>query len=99
MSNHTNHTMNPITTPPPAIPRAPQTAEQVLEAARTRFGFLSERDLATLAQSPAHRLAQVIVRCNQCRFIAPADQTAHIIKALEAAGDYVRDVSLYQSTR
>lgn len=90
---------DPITTPPPATPRAPQTPEQVLEAARTRYGFLDEHDLATLAKSPAHRLTLVLVRCNQCRFIAPADQTKHIMDALEAAGDYIRDASLYKSPR
>lgn len=39
------------------------------------------------------RLCPVMVRCGGCRFTSPAQDAPVLIKAIEAAGDYVRDVS------
>jgi hypothetical protein len=55
------------------------------------FGFLTDSEVPLLiAIDP---LCLLLVRCQQCRFLAPANQLQHIITALEFAGDYVRDVS------
>lgn len=56
-------------------------------------GFISAEQLAQLASTPADRLSLVLVRMGGCRFLAPAQDAKRIIDALEAAGDYCRDVS------
>lgn len=55
------------------------------------FGFLTEADLAELIK--LDRLFPVLVRCGGKRFTCAAQDCAEMIKAIEAAGDYVRDVS------
>ena len=58
-----------------------------------QFGFLSTVTLTQLAQ--LDRLHPVLVRCDRCRFTAPAQDVQHIIDLLEHdKGDWVRDVSL-----
>jgi hypothetical protein len=59
--------------------------------------YLTDRTLAELAARD--RLRQVLVRCGGCRFIAPAQDAARIIAAVEASGDYVRDVSIFMPPR
>ena len=54
--------------------------------------YLNDAGLARLATTD--RLRQVLVRMGGCRFIAAAQDAAGIIRALEAAGDYCRDVTL-----
>lgn len=65
---------------------------QVLREAVAGMGFLSHTQLCVLAKED--RLRPVLVRCGGCRFIAPAQDATHIMEALTADGDYVRDVSL-----
>jgi hypothetical protein len=70
-----------------------QTA-QLIDAARLRFGFLSTADVAELAADPSTRLMPLLVRCGGCRFTAGAQDIAHLVRCIEAGGDYVRDVSI-----
>lgn len=67
---------------------------RVLEVARGNHGFLCADDVAVLAADDATRLVQLVVRCGGCRFVAAAQDVAFLIRAVEGAGDYVRDVSL-----
>ncbi len=54
-------------------------------------GFITDADLPAIIE--LDRLCPLLVRCGGCRFTAAAQYIAHMIKAIEAAGDYVRDVS------
>ena len=54
-------------------------------------GFLSSEDLPDLIK--IERLQQVLVRCGGCRFTCAAQDVEHLIKCIDAGGDYVRDVS------
>jgi hypothetical protein len=58
-----------------------------------RFGFVTAEDVAQLAAHPTSRLWQLLVRCGGCRFVAAAQDVAHLITAVEAIGDHVRDVA------
>lgn len=56
------------------------------------FGFMDSKELETLvALAP---LQLVLCRFGGCRLLCPAQNAAKIIKALEASGDYIRDVSI-----
>lgn len=67
----------------------------VLSRARRAGGFLSEEDVAAIAMDETTRLTLLLVRCGGGRFLAPAQDVAHFITAIEASGrDYVRDVSI-----
>lgn len=55
------------------------------------FGFLKVEDMPELIA--LDRLFPVLVRCDMCRFECAAQDCAHLIKAVQAIGDYVRDVS------
>jgi hypothetical protein len=59
-----------------------------------RFGFLSAAELALLAADDTARLWQCLVRCGGCRFVAATQDVAFLIRAIELAGDYVRDVAI-----
>lgn len=54
-------------------------------------GFLTDADVPELVK--LDRLCPVLVRCGGCRFTCGAQYLDHMIKAIEAVGDYVRDVS------
>lgn len=54
-------------------------------------GFLRDTDMPELIA--LDRLCQVLVRCGGCRFLCAAQDVEHLIKCVEAGGDYVRDVS------
>lgn len=54
-------------------------------------GFLRQSDMPALIA--LDRLCQVLVRCGGCRFTCAAQDVAHLIKCVDAGGDYVRDVS------
>jgi hypothetical protein len=60
---------------------------------RDQYGFLTEEDAQILAKDKLCRLEKLLVRCGSCRFVCSAQYVAHIIAALESAGDYVRDVT------
>ena len=62
-------------------------------AMRERYGFVTAAEVALLASHPDARLWQLLVRCGGCRFVAGAQDVAKLITAIEAIGDYVRDVS------
>lgn len=73
-------------------------AWSVLEQVRGRFGFLTAAELAIIAADPLYRATTVIVRCGGCRFIAAADQAAHLMAIIGREGsEYVRDVSVYNA--
>lgn len=74
----------------PEIPR--RRFEANAAAIRARHGFLTKSDLADIVGFD--RLRRVLVRCGGCRFTAAAQDVAHLIRCIEAGGDYVRDVSL-----
>jgi hypothetical protein len=57
-------------------------------------GFLLKSDVATLAADDTGRLTPLLIRFGGCRCTCPAQDVSTIIAALEAAGDYCRDVSL-----
>ena len=55
------------------------------------FGFVTDKDMPEVIRLA--RLVPLLVRCGGKRFVAPAQDVAAMIKAVEASGDYVRDVS------
>ncbi len=74
------------------------TALIVLSEARNRMGFITSGDVATLAADSRTRLQPCLVRCGSCRFIASAQDVAHLVAIIERDGaDYVRDVALYSN--
>ena len=54
-------------------------------------GFLKDTDMASLIA--LDRLCPVLVRCGGCRFTCGAQDVPHLLRCIEAGGDYVRDVS------
>lgn len=56
------------------------------------FGFITDKDLPELIA--LHPLCQCLVRCGCCRFVCAAQDVAHLLKCIDAGGDYVRDVSV-----
>ena len=54
-------------------------------------GFVTEDQIPAVIA--ADRLCLLLVRCGAKRFIAPAQDVAAMIQAVERDGDYVRDVS------
>lgn len=88
-------TMAPQVDPPaPARSEYRQTLEGVLHHAAKNCGFLNSADVAVLASCESSRLRQVLVRCGACRFTCAAQDVAHLLRCIDAGGDYVRDVSL-----
>lgn len=74
-----------------------RSAEQVMiDARQLNGGFLNETEVQVIAGDSTARLTMLLVRCGAGRFIAPAQDVAHFVAAIEKSGDdYVRDVSLY----
>ena len=69
-----------------------QKVSRVSELENQRDGFLTEAGLAELAK--LDRLREVLVRTGGGRFLCPAQDAQHFIKAVELSEmDYVRDVS------
>jgi hypothetical protein len=63
-----------------------------------RCSFVDENELAVIAGDERTRFTSILVRCGNGRFIASAQDTAHIIACIEKSGiDYVRDASIYTS--
>lgn len=56
------------------------------------FGFITTHDVDELVR--LHRLCPVLVRCGGKRFTCAVQDVKAMIAAVEAAGDYVRDVSV-----
>lgn len=69
---------------------------QTLKATLTKqHGFVDRDTLAALAADPDTRLSLILVRCGGCRFLAPAQDVAHLIRIIQnEKSEYVRDVSL-----
>lgn len=63
-------------------------------AARPGY-FVRDVDMPELIK--LHRLCLLVARCGGCRFMCPAQDLAFLIKAIEKAGDYVRDVSVHST--
>ncbi len=57
-------------------------------------GFLTPHDVRVLAHHDEGRLVQLLVRCGGRRFTCAAQDVEGLISAIEAVGDYLRDVSL-----
>jgi hypothetical protein len=55
-------------------------------------GFLTEATLPELIK--LDRLHPCLVRCGGCRFTCAAQCVPHLMKCVDAGGDYVRDVSI-----
>lgn len=68
------------------------TIEQIERNARERMGFLMEDELRELAT--LDRLRQVLIRFDEGRCMAPAQDVAGLIETAERGGWHVRDVSL-----
>jgi hypothetical protein len=62
-----------------------------LQAFITKHPFLTDKTITELID--IDRLCPVLVRCGGCRFTAGAQDIPHLVKCIEAGGDYVRDVS------
>lgn len=60
------------------------------------FGFITESEIRAVINE--NRLYPCLIRFGGCRLVAPAQDVPHIIKCMEKAGDYVRDVSLNQTS-
>lgn len=60
---------------------------------RENYGFLTESDVKLLAECGESRLWLLLVRCGMGRAMVAAQDVAWLIRSVEAAGDYVRDVS------
>ena len=69
-------------------------AECIRRAVERNFGFLDYLQVETIAKDDATRLQLLLVRCHEGRFLAPAQDVAGLIEAVEKGGWYVRDVSL-----
>jgi hypothetical protein len=70
-------------------------ADRLTIARAEHCGFLRAEDVAVIAADPRTRLTLLLVRCGNCRFLAPADQVKHLIDIITREGtDHVRDVSL-----
>lgn len=68
-------------------------AVDVWAEVRAAGGFITEDTLPRIVE--AERLKLLLVRCGGCRFLAPAQDVAKLIRIVEAEGsDYVRDVSV-----
>lgn len=65
-----------------------------LQTVADQCGFLTQDEVELLAGREDGRLVQVLVRCGGKRFVCAAQDAPGMIEAVEAAGDYVRDVSL-----
>jgi len=66
-----------------------------IQELRTRDGgggFINEAELAQVTKE--NRLFPVLCRFHIGRFICPAQDAAQFIEIIEAAGHYVRDVTL-----
>jgi hypothetical protein len=85
----------PISKAEAAILTTPHFDPEALRArvVRDAFGFVSKPEVEALAAHPVSRLWPLLVRCGGSRFVAAAQDVATLIAAVEASGDYVRDVS------
>ena len=64
----------------------------IAEMKNRNYGFIVDEEQldAVIAEN---RLENVLVRCGACRFVTPAQNVKHMMKMVEAGGDYVRDLS------
>lgn len=94
--------------------RDPSHADGYIILARVQAanagGFLTPAEVEGIAADRRTRLTLLLVRCGKCRFLAPAQDVAHLIALVESGHytgrdegegqrpeeitDYVRDVSL-----
>ena len=71
----------------------PFVEHMVNTRAKAAFGHVTDVGVAAMAAHPKWRLIPLLVRCGGTRFVAPATNIKGLIEAIEATGDYVRDVS------
>ena len=57
-----------------------------------QMGFITDVEIPRIMA--IDRLQQVLVRCNNCRFVCAVQDLAHLEKCIEAGGDWVRDVEI-----
>lgn len=68
------------------------TLQQATARIKRNHGFIELEDLRVLAHEK--RLTPVLLRFGACRCTCPAQDAEHIIEALNAFGDYCRDISI-----
>lgn len=69
----------------------------ITEMKKRNYGFIVNREqLYEIIKQ--NRLEPILVRCGACRFTTPAQDVEHICRAIESAGDYVRDLSFPASS-
>lgn len=70
----------------------------IQEALKDRLGFITENELPEVVKE--NRLQEILVRCGNGRFIAPAQDVKHFIDIIERdKQDYIRDVSILSNRR
>lgn len=63
-----------------------------------KCGYVTDKDLPEVIKE--NRLQQVLVRCGGGRFICPAQDLQHFIAIIEREkSDYIRDVSIFRSSK
>ena len=73
---------------------AGKVEEMLGRVSREAYGFLTKEQVARIANTGATRLRPLLVRFQEGRLTAPAQDVAGIIEALERGGWHVRDVCL-----
>lgn len=79
---------------PPADLAALSVDMMIRRIRDTQAGFLTDREVATLARHPEGRSRLLLIRAHGCRCLAPAQDVAFLVDAINKAGGCVRDVSL-----
>jgi len=72
--------------------------DMVRKVKAEQMSFVTEDQLAVIAEDDETRMTPILVRCGNGRFTCPAQNAAWFIKIINAEGtDYVRDASIYSS--
>lgn len=67
-------------------------------ALKNKMGFITEEELPEVIKE--NRLQEILVRCGNGRFIAPAQDIKHFIDIIERdKQDYIRDVCIIRSEK
>lgn len=72
--------------------RARELSDLLVDVAEKQYGFLLDSDVELMVD--LDRLRLLLVQCGACRFLCPAQDVKHLVRCVQAGGDYVRDVSL-----
>lgn len=70
-----------------------ESMDTVLKRAKANHGFLTLNDVRVIEKE--NRMMMLLVRCGNCRFLAPAQNIKWLIDIIERDGkEYVRDISI-----